>query len=114
MIVICPHCGLRFENPGKLIPVHDFPKPCRAVCPGSCQVPLSNRLIMFVLYDHPRDFPDEIVCRKWHLVDGELMVESSLFARGRSLDAVREALPFGLTRLSAHDQDDPAIAETWI
>jgi membrane protease subunit (stomatin/prohibitin family) len=37
---ICPHCGdmvpLREEG---TIKTHDFPKPCRSVCPGTGQRP---------------------------------------------------------------------------
>ena len=40
-IMKCPHCGreysLRACNPN--IPTHDWPPPCRAVCPGSGQIP---------------------------------------------------------------------------
>lgn len=36
----CPHCGQEFKGlkDGK-IPTHDFPPPCRAVCPGSKEEP---------------------------------------------------------------------------
>lgn len=36
----CPHCGAEFSKlrDGK-IPTHDFPPPCRSVCPGSKQQP---------------------------------------------------------------------------
>lgn len=36
----CPHCGEKFTSlkDGK-IPTHDFPKPCRSVCPGSGEDP---------------------------------------------------------------------------
>lgn len=41
--VMCPHCGVLFEcrrlKHGRLIPTHDYPKPCRAVCPGTHQNP---------------------------------------------------------------------------
>lgn len=39
---MCPHCGELFmwkELQMGLIPRHDFPKPCRSVCPGSKQTP---------------------------------------------------------------------------
>jgi len=38
---MCPHCGEVFEGwpNGGLIPFHDYPKPGRAVCPGSQQNP---------------------------------------------------------------------------
>lgn len=42
----CPHCGELFTSETMvyrgvhgLIPTHDFPRPCRAVCPGSGQHP---------------------------------------------------------------------------
>lgn len=36
----CPHCGAKFSKlrEGK-VPTHDFPPPCRSVCPGSKQEP---------------------------------------------------------------------------
>lgn len=36
----CPHCGQEFKklNDG-VIPTHDWPPPCRAVCPGSGERP---------------------------------------------------------------------------
>lgn len=39
----CPYCGEKFTKlkDGK-IPMHDFPKPCRAVCRGSGQEPKSH------------------------------------------------------------------------
>jgi hypothetical protein len=37
---MCPHCGEIFKmRSDALIPTHDFPKPCRSVCPGSGQYP---------------------------------------------------------------------------
>jgi hypothetical protein len=38
---MCPHCGEIFARlkSDSLIPTHDFPKPCRSVCPGSGQNP---------------------------------------------------------------------------
>lgn len=43
VIYQCPHCGEQFpaEQCDGLIPTHDFPRPCRAVCPGSGQTPRS-------------------------------------------------------------------------
>jgi len=31
----CPRCGATFETTDGKLPTHDFPKPCRRVCPGS-------------------------------------------------------------------------------
>lgn len=40
----CPHCGENFSalKNGK-IPTHDFPKPCRQVCPGSGESPRKKK-----------------------------------------------------------------------
>jgi hypothetical protein len=43
--MMCPHCGELFyasELRDSLIPTHDFPQPCRAVCPGSKQTPRNS------------------------------------------------------------------------
>lgn len=41
--MMCPHCGELFTyaelHERALIPTHDYPRPCRAVCPGSKQHP---------------------------------------------------------------------------
>lgn len=39
----CPHCGEQFPKlkEGK-IPTHDWPRPCRQVCPGSGERPRAN------------------------------------------------------------------------
>lgn len=36
--VMCPHCGKLFDWASK-VPTHDYPPPCRSVCPGSGQLP---------------------------------------------------------------------------
>lgn len=36
----CPNCGEEFAKLNKCqIPTHDYPRPCRSVCPGSGQHP---------------------------------------------------------------------------
>lgn len=41
----CPHCGEVWTNEmlldSKRVPEHDFPRPCRAICPGSGRFPLA-------------------------------------------------------------------------
>jgi hypothetical protein len=40
-VMKCPHCGREYSPQAckPLIPTHDWPPPCRAVCPGSGQIP---------------------------------------------------------------------------
>ena len=35
----CPHCGWTYPFRSGLVPTHDWPKPCRQVCPGKGQTP---------------------------------------------------------------------------
>lgn len=37
--IMCPHCGKLFVGLPPQVPTHDYPPPCRSVCPGSGQVP---------------------------------------------------------------------------
>lgn len=71
-------------------------------------------LCIWVIYDHPRDFPDHIVMRpQWAMRSGEVRAARV----GGLYDSVGEAradLPPGLAHLMRHHDDDPAILETWI
>jgi hypothetical protein len=54
--LMCPHCGERYGQSnikGGLTPTHDFPIPCRRVCPGSKQYPRS-------IYDKRLLWKDEV------------------------------------------------------
>jgi hypothetical protein len=71
-------------------------------------------LYQYTVYDHPLDYPDDFVVRRWIIGPGTYRGEPSLFARGRTLDEVRGHLPGGLFCLNREPGDDPAIVETWI
>lgn len=67
---------------------------------------------MWVVYDHPRDYPDNVVVRTWY---GEYAT-SELSLHG-SLTEAREhiiATLGGSARLARASSDDPCIVETWI
>ena len=65
---------------------------------------------LYVIYDHPRDFPNSWVCRLWYGETAEL----SPYAVAGTLEQIREALPAGVTNLGRYEQDDPCIHEVWI
>ena len=67
-------------------------------------------LVIFVVYERPRDYPEEFIVRCWR---GET-IDREPFARGRNLDEVRAQLPPGLFRMAAMPGDDPVILETWL
>jgi hypothetical protein len=65
---------------------------------------------MWVIYDHPADYPREFVARKWV---GEEATPEVMCAH--SIGALRDALRTrGLARLDRHKTDDPVIVESWL
>ena len=74
---------------------------------------LENLLCLWVVYDHPRDFPDHIVVRRQFVRSGELMT-ASVGGLYDDIDAAREDLPYGVCCLQRYPDDDPVIVETWI
>jgi hypothetical protein len=69
---------------------------------------------MWIVYDHPTDFPTEFVARRHEIVRGGSRPTDEAMA-SHSLDSLREALVGrGLTCLSRSPHDDPKIVETWL
>ena len=66
-------------------------------------------LEIWVIYDHPIDFPNEFVARKFILdkPTKDMIVMPSL-------DEVRKMLPPDLTRLDRCLEDDPRMIEVWL
>lgn len=72
-----------------------------------------NASILFTIYDHPKDYPDFFVVRQWE-ADANGCRPKAWFRIGKTIEAVREYLPFGVTLIGRDPSDDPVIAETWI
>lgn len=74
-------------------------------------------LVMFVIYDHPTDFPNNFVVRRWHLQMSEdgrrISVPSDECQLAESLSAARNLIPSKLTCIPRFDQDDSKIVEVW-
>ena len=72
-------------------------------------------LRMFVVYEKPKDYPDEYVIRE-HIVtrDGRQLANAVLYGRGMTLAYVRTLLPNGLRNIGRFHDDDPVIMEVWI
>lgn len=66
-------------------------------------------LEMFVIYDHPRDFPGHFVVRRW--VGGKPTPD---FAIADTLEAARAEVPPSLYRLPHQPGEDTVIVETWL
>ena len=69
----------------------------------------------YVIYDHPKDFPDDFVVRRFEITKDGAIPESKLFMNRKSLGEIREQLKrIGLYPIARHTEDDPVIVETWV
>ncbi|MCC6172097.1 MAG: hypothetical protein IT481_08715 [Gammaproteobacteria bacterium] len=67
----------------------------------------------WTIYDHPLDYPQHFVARRWTARDGEVMATAEMYI-GETLAEVRELLPPGLVCIPRLPADDPAIVECWL
>jgi hypothetical protein len=72
------------------------------------QVP-DGPLELFIIYDHPRDYPGHFVVRRWVLDS-----PTADFAIADTLEAARAEVPAGMHRIPRRPEDDPVIVETWV
>lgn len=70
-------------------------------------------ITVWVIYDHPVDFPENWVVRA-HDVTGNQVIIRKHYTLHSSLEKARMAIPFGLICFPRSGRDDPAIAESWI
>lgn len=66
-------------------------------------------IYLWVVYDHPKDFPDAFVARRFR--DAQPTAE---YFTAPDLQQLRGMLPKGLTRFPRHPSDDPVIVEMWM
>ena len=74
-------------------------------------------LINYAVYDHPRDFPDDYVVRRWFVKRGlsEPVPERSIYMQSENLLDIRTRMKeLGLTRINRQEGDDATILETWL
>jgi hypothetical protein len=77
---------------------------------------MEGRLTIYALYDHPLDYPDNYVIRRYFVwAGGKSGVEETPFHLDTSLDGCRlQMVALGLYRLPRDPSDDPKIIESWI
>lgn len=67
-------------------------------------------LSLWTIYDHPRDFPNNYVARRF-----ELEQPTSDVILSSDLESLRaELMARGLVCLTRNPADDPVILETWL
>ena len=77
--------------------------------PSSMTMPY---LVMWVIYDHPADYPHGYVLRP-QFVSRDMIVPSNAAWFGATAEQVREHLPEGVT-LIPRDDPNPVILEVWV
>lgn len=73
-----------------------------------------QHLEMWTVYDHPTDWPDGYIARKWVILPtGPHATDECIVATGVS--AIRNRFEeMGLVKLARSPEDDPSIMETWV
>ena len=75
-------------------------------------------MTMWTIYDHPLDFPDKFVARRWDIVRAGNKTEPVARAEHVTADTLdelrRDMMRRGLVCLTRSDGDEPQIVETWL
>lgn len=74
-----------------------------------------DTLAMWTVYDHPTDYPDKFVARRFD-IDANGAQPSSSIIIAADLETLRHILivDMGLSCLTRSPDDDPKIVETWL
>ena len=72
-----------------------------------------RKLDCWTVYDHPSDYPNDWVARKF-VVEAGVVSRTDDVLTSRALRRLHKKLPAGLHRLNRHPQDDPKIVEVLI
>jgi hypothetical protein len=68
---------------------------------------------MWTIYDHPRDFPDSFVSRRFEVAMEPVATGDIIIAR--ELEPLRATMmEAGLVVMARNEGDDPKIIETWV
>ena len=72
-------------------------------------------LAMWAVYDHPKDYPDKYVARRFDASRDGAKVSNSIIIAG-DLETLRTilAIEMQLTCIPRDPADDPVIMETWV
>lgn len=67
----------------------------------------------WTIFNHPSDYPQHIVVRRWWVVDGGIQ-HAGVAVLCQSLEEAREQIPVGTIRFEREEADDAVIIETWL
>ena len=76
---------------------------------------MSDKLEIWTVYDHPDDFPDLFVARKYEIERGGKPVATDAVMKATSLKDLRMILEtWQLVPVPRQENDDPKIVESWM
>lgn len=106
-IGVMPCCGERLVNPPEHLAT------CRHYR-GRHLTEGQVMINMWVIYDHPSDYPDWFFARRFRVGDREINPTGEIRYE-KDLETLRERFAKdGMTCITRHETDDPVIVETWI
>jgi hypothetical protein len=75
-----------------------------------------GKLSMWTIYDHPSDYPDDYVARRWDIdVTGQVATPDIIGGAGDDLAGLRDTFRrAGLHCMGREPGDDAKIVETWL
>ncbi len=73
-----------------------------------------DELVMYTIYDHPKDFPDKFVVRAHIVASDGKQYASTDCQLADTLEEARTFVPRDKVRTARHPADDPVIVETWV
>lgn len=75
----------------------------------------NDALIIHTIYFNTTDYPGKYVVRDHAVLKGGKQgVAPKPRVVGRTLEEVRQTIPWGKVLMQRHEQDDPVIVETWM
>lgn len=74
-----------------------------------------DKLYIYVVFDHPRDFSSFYVVKRDLIQEGKVIRDQIFIVLSTDLTFLRNSLwAQGLTMMTRHPEDDPVILETWL
>jgi len=75
---------------------------------------MTEDITMYAIYDHPKDYPNDFVVRRWRAIRGQPIADVLPTAVCKDLETARNLIPTGLVQIPRSPSDDPVILETWL
>ena len=72
-----------------------------------------RHLNQWVIYDHPKDYPDNFVVRRWEVSPGRCQPTEDVSLHV-TLEESRKSIPNWTYRIPRFEEDDPTIVEVWL